>query len=319
MRKARAGIGIDVGGTYTKVVVVGPTGRLLRSSQVETAPRMGPKAFVRRLAEMIRALGPGDVRVAAAGVGLAGDVDSWRGALRFTPNLRRFTGFDFKAALEGALGVHVEVDNDANMAAWGGYVVELGRKPAHALCVTLGTGIGGGLILGGRLHRGATGTAGEIGHLCVMPGGEKCHCGLRGCLEAYAGSYGILRTVRRLLSGPGVRRSLLRRMEPDPARLDTRLVALAARKGDPVARAAWAVAGRALGLGIANAVYLLNPEAVLLVGGVSAVGPLLLQPIRDVLRDQPFKRSFGIVRVSVARTPHLGALGAALRGLESAA
>jgi len=309
------GIGIDVGGTFTKIVAMSGDGALLGEIQVETLPGLGPAAFVRRVSDaargMERSLGS---RACALGLGLAGEMDARRGALRSAPNLKPFVGFGFKAAFQARLGLYTAADNDANMAAWGVYVLELGRRYPDVVCITLGTGIGGGLVLGGELYRGPWGVAGEIGHICVEPDGELCRCGSRGCLEAYASAYGILRLVRKMTRLPG-RRSALRRLCSDPRSLDVRAVALAARQGDPAARAALAVAGRYLGIGIANLGYILTPHVVVLAGGVSGSGSLILDPALRVLRSKPFQGPLRHVRIRIARIPHLGARGAALLAL----
>ncbi len=315
MKKKRAlGLGIDTGGTYTKIVVVSAQGRALHEAQVPTYPELGPRKFVERVSAALRSMDLSLFRsIRGIGLGLAGDVDSEHGSLRFTPNLRSFGGFAFRKAFEAALGLPVKVENDANMAVWGGYVVELKRRCGNVLGITMGTGIGGGLILEGRIYHGSTGSAGEIGHCCVEPEGELCHCGLRGCLEAYAGSYGIVRTARKLMAE---RRSLMARWCPDPHLLEPKIVAEAACARDWAARETWRVTGYYLGLGIANAVYLLNPEEILIVGGVSRAGRLILDPVASVLRAQRFKTPFKRARVRIARTPNLGAVGAGLLGLE---
>lgn len=310
----RVGIGIDTGGTFTKIVSVTPQGRLLRELQLPTLPEDGPRSFVRRVAEAVRreqaALG---ARAAGLGLAIAGDVDSERGTVRFSPNLRSFDGYPLRAALSGAARRRVLIENDANMAAWGGYVVELERKARNVLVVAMGTGVGGGLVLEGKLFHGSTGSAGEIGHASVDPRGPRCACGVRGHVEAYAGSYGIVRIARQMLRG---RASALRRACPDLALLEPRHVALAASKGDAVARAVWREAGRKLGLAIADAVYLFNPDVVLIAGGVSRAGRLILDPVLELLREQPFKTPFEAARVRIARTPNLGAIGAGLLALE---
>lgn len=314
MRTA-VGIGIDTGGTFTKIVAVTPSGRCLRELQIPTEPESGPRLFVKRVARAVRreelALGQ---RARGVGLAIAGDVDGRRGLVRFSPNLRKFDGFPLRAALSRATGRRVVLENDATMAAWGGYVVELERRAQNVLVVAMGTGIGGGLVLAGRLYRGSTGSAGEIGHTRVDPRGPKCACGARGCVEAYAGSYGIVRTARRLLRG---RPSKLRRLAPDSTRLEPRILAEAAAAGDRVAKEVWRETGRRLGMAIANAVYVLNPDVVLISGGVSRAGRLILDPIHEVLREQPFKTPFRAIHVRVSRTPNLGALGAGLQALET--
>ena len=217
--------------------------------------------------------------------------------------------------LRQALGLKkpVVVDNDANMAVWGGYVTELKCRPQNVVGVTLGTGIGGGLVIKGRLHRGSSGSAGELGHTKVEPGGVRCRCGARGCLEAYAGSYGILRTARLLLRRRPSR--VIKQLCPHPRDLDCRILASAARRGDPLAREVWERTGAALAAGLSNAILTLNPDVVLLVGGVSRAGSLLLDPIRRAFAKEPFSTPFRRVQVRIASNPQCGCVGAALLAL----
>ena len=176
----------------------------------DTLKEKGPSRFVTRAAGLVKDACAGKkIELCAGGIGIAGDVDSKSGIMRFSPNIREFDGFDFKSAFSKSLKLPVTVDNDANAAVWGAYVSVLKRKPKNVIGVTLGTGVGGGLILDGRLYRGSTSSAGELGHARVAFPGEPCGCGATGCLEAYAGALGIARTARRLLGGPFKRRSLL--------------------------------------------------------------------------------------------------------------
>lgn len=332
---AEIALGVDVGGTYAKVAAVSPSGRVLRLGEFPTQGSLGPAAFVRRVGEVLDSWrrdsahgpqrtslwGPGPspsggsaLHFVAAGLGLAGDVDSARGRLRFAPNLRGWEGYDFKTAFARRLGLRAIIDNDANMAVWGGYVMELKKRPANVVGLTLGTGVGGGLILGGRLYRGATGSAGEIGHARVEIPGEPCHCGARGCLEAYAGSYGIVRTARKLLMESS-RQSLLRAWK----NLEPSHIALAARRGDVLAREVWARTGRHLAVGLSNLVMILNPDVVLLLGGVSRAGRWLLGPVRSYLRKQPFRTPFRRLSLRAADNHNWGCVGAALLALEKSA
>ncbi|HVE14296.1 MAG TPA: ROK family protein [Elusimicrobiota bacterium] len=310
---SRFGLGIDAGGTFTKLFAVSSSGKLLGEDSIPTRPEAGPKDYVRRLAAGVRSLENRLGRRAdAACLAIAGDVDSEAGVIRRSPNLRRFERFPLSAALRKALKRGVAMHNDANMAAWGCYVLELGRKCPDLVAITLGTGVGGGVILGGRLHLGATGSAGEIGHMRVHPGGELCNCGARGCLEAYAGSYGILRHARRLLAESPRRKSVLR----SAAHLDPKAVFEAARAGDWAGRAAYRRVGESLGVGIVNLVYLFNPGAVVIAGGVSRAAPLFMAWIRRALAAESFRVPFGAAKVVIGRSAQLGAFGAALYALE---
>ncbi|MDD5304295.1 MAG: ROK family protein [Elusimicrobia bacterium] len=291
-------VGIDVGGTFTKIGLVDPKGEVLRSEQIPTEPSKGPAHFIRRAAAIVKAWNFGSV-----GLGLAGGVDAKTGTLLFVPNLKGWTGFSFKKAFSKSLGVPVTVDNDANAAVWGGYVVALKRKPRTVVGVTLGTGVGGGLVIDGRLHRGATGSAGEIGHLTLELDGPLCHCGRRGCLEAYAGTYAIQRLAKELMRRP-------------PSPLTPKAVADAARDGDRGARKVWDTVGTRLGQGLAGVILVLNPDAVLLLGGVARAGKLVLDPVRRVFAAQPFREPFENLDLSAPVARDWGVVGAALLSRE---
>ncbi|MEK7233504.1 MAG: ROK family protein [Elusimicrobiota bacterium] len=291
-------VGIDVGGTFTKMGLVDPQGEVLRSVQIPTEPSNGPANFVRRAAAILR-----DWSFRSAGLGLAGGVDAATGHLLFAPNLKGWTGFSFTKAFSKSLGVCVAVDNDANAAVWGGYAVALEKKPRTVVGVTLGTGVGGGVIVDGRLHRGATGSAGEIGHMTLELNGPRCHCGRRGCLEAYAGTAGVRRLAREFMRRP-------------PSPLTPKAVADAAQDGDAGARKVWDEVGTRLGQGLASLILVLNPDAVLLLGGVARAGDLVLDPVRRVFSAQPFREPFRKIVISAPTDRDWGVVGAALLSRE---
>ena len=305
---AEVAVGIDVGGTFAKIAAVSASGRILRLDQIPTEARRGPGPFMRRLCEALRGWRRSGLAFLGAGVGLAGDVDSARGVLRFAPNLREWEGYDFKKGFARRLRTRAIIENDANAAVWGAYVMELKKRPLTVVGLTLGTGVGGGLIVHGKLHRGASGCAGEIGHTLVEPDGEPCHCGARGCLEAYVGRYAIIRTARRLMAG---RRTLLAAGSLEPADL-----AAAAEKGDKVAREVWARVARYLAVGLSNLVMIVNPEVILLLGGVSRAGRWLMDPLRRHLARRPFRTPFRRLAFRAADNPQWGCVGAALLALE---
>lgn len=277
-------LGVDVGGTFAKLALVDRKGRVLRAAQLPTEPRLGAASFVRRVKAATKGWTYGRV-----GLALAGGVDHDKGTLLFVPNLPGWTGYRFKKAF----GVPTVVENDANAAAW---AAARGRQ--SAVVITLGTGVGGGIIAGGRLWRGATGSAAEIGHMVIEVGGEICGCGRHGCLEAYCGTAGIQRIAGR--------------------RVTPKELAEAALKGDAAALDVWEEVGTRLGEGIANLVLILNPEAVYILGGVARAGELLLKPARRVLAAQPFRRPFQRLKLLAPADRDWGALGAALLALEDA-
>ncbi len=292
-------VGVDLGGTFAKIGLVSKDGRVRRVRRLPTEVEKGPENFVARVIDVLK-----DWRFDSLGLGLAGGVDAGTGTLVFAPNLPGWKGFSFRRAFERRLGVCVVADNDANAAVWGGYVIGLKKKPRRVVGVTLGTGVGGGLILDGRLYRGATGGAGEIGHQVVRAGGALCSCGRRGCLEAYAGTAAILRAARRRMRRP-----------PSPA--TPKAVAAAAVAGDAGARRVWDEVGTALGEGLANAVLMFNPDALLLVGGVARAGRLLLEPARRVFAAQTFREPFEQLSISAPAHRDWGCVGAALLSREA--
>lgn len=308
------GIGIDIGGTNTKLVVIDGRGRLLHEERFHTLGENGGYAdFMRRLLSNVKRLKklwrPGSI-----GVGAAGDVDPEKGVIRFSPNLEKWRNAPISAPLKKLTGVPCTLENDANMAAWGAYELELKKKYANVLAVTLGTGIGGGLILNGRHYHGATGSAGEIGHNKIRPGGERCHCGAQGCLEAYCGSYALMRDARKAIKAP---EAFIRRYAaPGREKLNTICLTRAADAGNAVALRLWREFGENLGRGLADAILLFNPGCVVLTGGVSRASRHFLGPLKKVFAGQQIKTPFRRVCLRVARNADLGVLGAALFGME---
>jgi glucokinase len=291
-------VGIDVGGTFAKIALVTPAGDVVRSVSIPTDPRHAPAEFVRHVVGALKGW-----RYESLGLGVAGGLDEETGTLLFSPNLKRWIGFSFKREFERCLKVPTVADNDANVAVWGGYSVGLKKKPRCVVGVTLGTGVGGGLIIDRKLHRGATGGAGEIGHHVIEAGGALCRCGRRGCLEAYAGTFALQRFARRFMKRP-------------PSPLTPKAIADAARAGNAGARRVWREAGAYLGIGLANMVMVLNPDAVIVLGGVARAGDLILDPVRRVFDAQPFREPFEAVELSMPEDREWGCVGAALLARE---
>ena len=291
-------VGIDVGGTFTKICLVARGGAVQRSVQIPTEPHREPAEFVRRITAVL-----GGWSFGSLGLGLAGGVDLREGALLFAPNLKPWIGFPFRRVFQRLLRVPVAAENDANAAVWGGYVVALGKRPRNVIGLTMGTGVGGGLILDGRLYRGTTSSAGEAGHQTLSARGPLCRCGKKGCLESYAGTLAIQRAARRFMRRP-------------PRPLTPKSVADAAKAGDPGARRVWEEVGGWLGLGIANLCLVYDPEAVLLLGGVARAGSLLLDPVRRVLDAQPFRQPFKNLILRAPAGRDWGCVGAALLSRE---
>ena len=207
-----------------------------------------------------------------------------------TPNISGWNGVDLQAEIGSRIGLHVIVENDANSAAWGEAKYGAGRNQDHLMMLTIGTGIGGGIVVNGEIYRGAFGTAAEFGHLRVVPEGHLCGCGARGCFEQYASGNALMRHARESISAtPDMAHNLLARGDGTIEGLTGAQITEAARDGDAVALAAFNTTGQWLGAGISTLSVILDPAVVIIGGGVIDAGEILLAPTRDALgRYMPF-------------------------------
>ena len=271
--------GIDVGGTKIAGGVVDDTGTIIEELRVQS-PATDEDAIEQAIETLVTELGTRH-DIAAVGVGVAGYIDRARSVVMFAANMA-VRHLDLKADLQRRLDLPVFIENDANAAAWGEFQFGAGHDVEELLLVTVGTGIGGGVVLDGELYRGAFGVGAEIGHLRVVPDGLQCGCGNRGCFEMYASGKALVRRARAAASAdPRAAADLLARAGGDPARISGPLITAAAREGDAFALAQLAELGRWLGEGIASITAVLDPAIVVIGGGVSAADDLLLEPIRQ--------------------------------------
>jgi glucokinase len=280
---AGLGIGIDVGGTKIEGVLVDAQredGAILDRRRVET-PATDAEESSQAIVAVALALMSGR-EIGAVGVGAAGLV-GLDGVVHFAPNIA-WREFPLAERIRRGVGVPVMVDNDANVAAWAEYRFGAGQGSACMLLVTVGTGIGGGIVAGGRLFRGANGFAAEIGHVIVEPDGPLCGCGNLGCWETVASGRAIERLGREAArERPG---SLMAELAGgDPARVTGPEVTAAARQGDPAATRILSQVGRRLGQGIAGLANVLDPDVIVVGGGAIEAGDLLLEPAREAFLD----------------------------------
>jgi glucokinase len=276
-------IGIDAGGTKVAAMLVdvGEGGTVLGRQVVET-PATDADASTRTMVALARQLMAGRDDVRAVGVGAAGLVGR-DGTVRFAPNVA-WREYPLARRVAADVGLPTLVDNDANVAAWGEFRFGAGRGSNDMLLVTVGTGIGGGIVSAGRLFRGAHGFAAEIGHVIVEPGGPVCGCGNEGCWEQVASGRAIGRLGRE--AGRDHPESLVVELAGgDPERITGPVVTEAATKGDPVAMHVLTEVGRRLGEGIAGLVNILDPDMVVVGGGVIDAGDLIMDPARRAYRD----------------------------------
>ncbi|EFQ83415.1 glucokinase [Aeromicrobium marinum DSM 15272] len=258
-------VGVDVGGTKIAAGVVDHDGRIVARGRITTPTEAS--AIPGAVAALVHEVA-GGAGVDTVGVGAAGFIAADRRTVRFAPNID-WEDEPLAATLEPLVGATVVVENDANAAAWGEFRFGAGRAHDDLLLVTVGTGVGGGIVSAGQLLRGAHGIAAEVGHLCLVPDGRACPCGQRGCLEQYA-------------SGTALVRSAARHSEPGTV-VDGAEVTRRAAGGDAEAQQLLADLGERLGRGIAALVAVLDPAVVVVGGGVGAAGDLLLEPVRRSL------------------------------------
>jgi len=303
-------IGVDIGGTKVLATAVSSSGRVLRTARRTTPGRRVEARLVEdALTEAVEEIA-GARRVRAIGIAAAGFVDAQGERVRFAPHLP-WRDEGVRARLSERWSAPVVLDNDANCAARAELRYGAVGAADDALVVTLGTGIGGALVLDGAVHRGYNGMAGEFGHMQVVPDGRGCECGGTGCWEQYTSGNALVRFVReRLGRQPS---SLDLASGGDPDKLVGPMVTEAALAGDPLALEAFASVGEWLGIGLANLVAAFDPETVVVGGGLSAAGDLLLEPARQAMRGSLVGAAHRTVPpvVRAALGPEAGAIGAA--------
>jgi glucokinase len=277
-------IGVDIGGTKVAAGVVDEKGVILARTRHLT-PSSDPDAVEDVIAACVEELRRND-DVGAVGVGAAGFVDHRRGVVRMAPNLA-WRDEPLRDAVAERTGLPVRIDNDANAAAWAEYRFGAGQGEDHLLVVTVGTGIGGGIVTDGELYRGRWGVAAEFGHMQVSQSGRRCGCGQHGCWEQYCSGRALLHEAREIADvQPGYGKRLLELGGGRPEGIDAPEVTTAAREGDPAALDCFEEIGTWLGQGLADLAALLDPGAFVIGGGVADAGELLLAPARRVFAER---------------------------------
>jgi len=306
-------LGVDLGATNARVGLVSADGNVVRRAALPAEPGQGPEATVGQICQVAVGLmhetgvRAGEVR--GVGVGTAGSVDIEQGILRYWPNVPTWRNVPLQRLFSERLDLPCTIENDGNAAALAEHWVGVGRGLSSLVMLTLGTGIGGGIVLDGRLWRGWTGAAGEVGHMSIAPDGPPCSCGGRGCLQAYAGARAVVGRMRAALAAgePSV-------LSSSDEELTAELIHRAALAGDQAAERNIRLTGRCLGVGISNLMHLLNPQAVALSGGMTATGDLLMEPLREEVRRRTLEASRRGVRLAFSAVPaDAGIIGAARR------
>lgn len=289
----KTAIGVDLGGTYIKGAIVDETGQILIKDEIPTLVEAGPEAILERIAGFAidlaaRArLGPRDIT--GVGVGIPGFIDDDRGEAAEVVNLG-WRCVPVRAPLEKRLGLRVYMENDANAAALGEAWAGAGKERGSALCVTLGTGVGGGIVLNGRVWRGESVMAGEIGHIVLERDGAPCNCGQRGCLETVASATGVVRLMKEAIAS-GAPSSV------HPEGLTAADVFRAAEQGDKAALQVVSHTADILGWGLAIAANIVNPAVIIIGGGMARAGEVLFAPVRAAFEKNALRRVRDVVEI----------------------
>jgi glucokinase len=313
-------VGADVGGTSVKYVLVDAAGRRLVQEDIPTDPA-DPAGTIERLADAVAVRLGGEQRVAGVGLACAGIVSPGSGLLGRSPNLPGWENSDLAGALKAAFGaVTCAVANDVNAALYGEYRFGAGRGCQHLVMLALGTGVGGGVLVNGRLLTGFADGAGEIGHMTLDLDGRACPCGNAGCLEAYCGSVGIVQRARELADDDSATPAWRELIADRGADLTTRDCFELAAARDATALTLFGEVGRRLGQGVASLVNVLAPERVIVGGGVAQAGELVLGPCQAMVARHVMStagRSTPVVAAELG--PFAAATGAAALATEAGA
>jgi glucokinase len=275
-------VGVDVGGTKIAAGVVDADGKLIASTRRET-PATDTLMVLEAIGDAVRELRAAH-EITAVGIGAAGFVDAGRATVMFAPNLA-WRDEDLGGQLSTTLGLPVVVENDANAVAWAESRFGAGRDHDDLVAITVGTGIGGGVVLGGRLVRGGYGVAAEIGHVTMVPYGRRCGCGLQGCWEQYGSGRALVTEAREIARhSPAFAAGLLASAGGDPEAITGEMVTANAQQGDVGGLHCYDEIGRWIGLGLAQLAAVLDPSLFVLGGGVSAAGEILRERVENVFR-----------------------------------
>ncbi|MBI4830338.1 MAG: ROK family protein [Candidatus Lindowbacteria bacterium] len=302
-RKSKYILALDIGGTKLAAGLFDSSLKLVARAVTPTHAEEGPGHVFTRLVKLAESLmersGLERRALRCIGVGCGGPLDAETGIIYSPPNLPGWHAFPLKRKLEGHFGAPAFVDNDANAAAMAEHLFGAGQEYNNVFYMTISTGIGSGLILNGKIYRGANYSAGEFGHIVMARNGPRCNCGGRGCLEALASGTAIAKRARR--KAAVTPESILSQKLSSALGLSAKDVVVAARQGDSLASQILHDAAVYIGLGITSAIHLLNPDIVIIGGGLSRAGALLFGPIRRTVKERAQKHLAGFVRIVPAK------------------
>ena len=314
-------VGVDMGGTKLLAAVINAKGEIVQQAKRATKPKKGPEEVIERITRCIREaidgaeLKPSQIR--AIGIGSPGPLDPETGVIIFAPNLG-WSNVPLKAKLEANLSIPTFVDNDVNVGTLGEYAFGAGQGVKNLVGIFVGTGIGGGIILDGKLFHGVNKTAGEVGHMIVEVKGPRCSCGNFGCLEAVASRTAITRDLQKAILKKGKKSKLTELNGGNLDLIRSKAIARAVKHGDKPTIKVVQRAAKYLGISVASIVHFLNPEMVVLGGGVvEAMGDSLLDPIRHAAAEYALPTTMdGVQIVAATLGDNAGVIGASVLARE---
>lgn len=302
-REQKLILGVDLGGTKIATALATAQGEILARGRRSTPAQAGPDAVIKSICAAIdkilsaKRLEPS--QLLGIGIAAAGIIDSDKGKVISSPNLPGWHEVPLRDAVEQRFGIPVYLGNDATLAALGEWRFGLKKGIANLIYITVSTGIGGGIIADGKLYTGVCGVAGEIGHMTIDINGPKCNCGNIGCWETLASGTALAREAVKQI-GEGAKTSIIEFVNGDISKIDAKVVDLAAKQGDELAKELISRLGYYLGVGLVNLVNIFNPELILIGGGVAKTGDLLLQPAIKVVKERAFSTPANAVKIKPA-------------------
>ena len=303
-------VGADLGGSKINAILADSRGNILRQELKDTLAQEGPDKVITRVIGCIKQVAAGE-DIAGIGIGAAGACDVANGIITFSPNLQGWHNIPLKDILKREFDPPIYLENDATAAALGEHYFGGAVGTANLVYLCVGTGIGGGIMIDGQLYHGASGSAGEIGHMSIDINGPRCSCGNIGCWETFASGTALAKeAVKRIKVG--AKTSILDFADGDLQKVSARRVFLAAQEGDPLANELISQTAYYLGVGLVSIVNIFNPQLILIGGGLSRMGRLLLEPATKVVRERAYELPAAAVRIELAQ---LGADAEALGGV----
>ena len=309
-------LAIDLGGTKILTALISEKGQMIAREYCLTVAEEGVDSVISRLLSTIgQLLSQGNMnlsRLHGISIAAAGAIDIKAGIITLSPSLPGWHDIPLRSIIGERCKVRTFLINDANAAALGEHCFGAGQGTNNLIYITVSTGIGGGIIIDGKLYSGSSGTAGEVGHMTVDVNGPTCNCGNIGCWEVLASGTAVAREVIRRISN-GEKTSLIEMVEGKLENITAETVSLAAQDGDSLALAVIAQATDYLGIGMANLVNIFNPEIVIIGGGLAKMGDLLFDPVRQIMKERAFRLSAQAVRIVPAQLgDDAGVFGAAV-------